>query len=211
MLYMVEAAAGSGRHAEAAAHVRAMYDANVAAIAPQYAFMVAASAAISASEDEASCLFERALAMPGIDEWPFDVGRLRLYYGEHLRRIGSRSDARAQLVAALDVFDQLGAPPWVERAASELRAAGQSAQESGPPGVAALTAQEREIAMLAASGLSNRQIGAQLYLSHRTIGAHLYRIFPKLGITSRAGLRDALTADSPDEVKSAASLLMSAH
>jgi DNA-binding CsgD family transcriptional regulator len=55
-----------------------------------------------------------------------------------------------------------------------------------------LTPQEREIAMLAASGLSNKQIGQRLYLSHRTVGAHLYRAFPKLGVTSRAGLRDAL-------------------
>jgi DNA-binding CsgD family transcriptional regulator len=197
MLYLVEAAVGSGRHAEAAAHVRAMYDANVAAVAPQYAFMVAASAAISASRDEASSLFDRALAMPGIDEWPFDVGRLRLYYGEHLRRFGSRSDARAQLVAARDMFDQLRAPPWVERAASELRAAGQSAQDAQSAGRVVLTPQEHEIAKLAASGMTNRQIGEQLYLSPRTIGAYLYRIFPKLGITSRAALRDALSALPP--------------
>ncbi|MEU8614898.1 helix-turn-helix transcriptional regulator, partial [Actinoplanes sp. NPDC048791] len=59
--------------------------------------------------------------------------------------------------------------------------------------LSALTAQERQIAQLAASGLSNKQIAERLYLSHRTIGAHLYRIFPKLGVTSRAGLRDALS------------------
>jgi DNA-binding CsgD family transcriptional regulator/energy-coupling factor transporter ATP-binding protein EcfA2 len=192
MLYLVEAAVQSGRHADAAAHVRAMHDAHIGDISPQYAFQVAASGAISAPEDEASSLFDRALAMQGIDEWPFDVARLRLYYGEHLRRIGSRSDARAQLVAALDTFEQLGARPWVERAARELRAAGQSAQEGRSTGAVPLTAQEQEIAMLAATGLSNKQIGARLYMSHRTIGAHLYRIFPKLGITSRAQLRDSL-------------------
>jgi len=57
----------------------------------------------------------------------------------------------------------------------------------------ALTAQERQIAELAASGLSNKEIGAQLFLSPRTVRAHLYRIFPKLGIASRASLRDALS------------------
>lgn len=56
-----------------------------------------------------------------------------------------------------------------------------------------LTAQELEIAHLAASGMTNRQIGERLYLSHRTVGAHLYRVFPKLGVSSRAGLRDALS------------------
>ena len=65
------------------------------------------------------------------------------------------------------------------------------------PGPASLTAQEREITLLAATGLSNKQIGERLFLSHRTIGAHLYQIFPKLGITSRAALRDAL-ADIPE-------------
>ena len=55
-----------------------------------------------------------------------------------------------------------------------------------------LTPQELQIAMLAATGLSNKQIGNRLYMSHRTVGAHLYRVFPKLGITSRAALRDAL-------------------
>ena len=58
-----------------------------------------------------------------------------------------------------------------------------------------MTAQELEIAHLAASGMTNRQIAERLYLSHRTVGAHLYRVFPKLGVSSRAGLRDALSAD----------------
>ena len=79
------------------------------------------------------------------------------------------------------------------RTATELRAAGQGAprEDSDPT---TLTAQERTIALLAAAGLTNKQIAARLYLSHRTVGAHLYRVFPKLGITSRAALRDALGA-----------------
>jgi DNA-binding CsgD family transcriptional regulator len=169
-----------------------MRQSNVAEISPQYAFMLAASAAISAPRDEASRLFDRALAMPGIREWPFDVARLRLYYGEHLRRIGSRSDARLQLRAALDDFEQLGAHPWAARAGDALRAGGQPSLVNGAAATVELTADEYEIATLAASGLSNKEIGQKLFLSHRTVGARLYRIFPKLGITSRAALADAL-------------------
>jgi DNA-binding NarL/FixJ family response regulator len=65
--------------------------------------------------------------------------------------------------------------------------------------VVVLTPQQRQIATLAAEGLTNKQIGEQLFLSPRTVGAHLYQLFPKLGVTSRAALRDALTAlgDAP--------------
>jgi DNA-binding CsgD family transcriptional regulator len=59
-------------------------------------------------------------------------------------------------------------------------------------GVAALTPQEREVALLAASGLSNKEIAERLFLSHRTVGAHLRNAFPKLAVQSRACLRDAL-------------------
>ena len=77
------------------------------------------------------------------------------------------------------------------RARNELRAAGASVKRAVGDTVA-LTAQERTIAELAAAGHSNKEIAAQLYLSPRTVGAHLYRIFPKLGVTSRAALGQAL-------------------
>lgn len=98
---------------------------------------------------------------------------------------------------AHDAFAALGAGPWEERASKELRATGWVASR-GDRERRALTPQEREIADLAASGLSNKQIAERLYLSHRTVGAHLYQIYPKLGITSRAALRDALTALEKD-------------
>jgi DNA-binding NarL/FixJ family response regulator len=75
-----------------------------------------------------------------------------------------------------------------------LRATGASRLEAEDFEPGPLTTQEREIAQLAASGLTNKQIGEKLFLSHRTVGTHLYRVFPKLGIISRAALRDALTA-----------------
>ena len=119
---------------------------------------------------------------------------MRLAYGERLRRLRRIRDARSQLEAARDAFEQLGARPWSQRAANELRATGATRQRVAGGGEASLTLQEREIALLAATGLTNRQIATQLYVSPRTVSAHLYRIFPKLGITSRAALRDALSA-----------------
>jgi DNA-binding NarL/FixJ family response regulator len=93
-------------------------------------------------------------------------------------------------------FRDLGAEPWTARAAQGLRAAGQP--DTPNPGRGELTVQEHEVALLAASGLTNKQIAARLLLSPRTVSTHLYHVFPKLGITSRAGLRDALTSfDQP--------------
>jgi DNA-binding NarL/FixJ family response regulator len=90
----------------------------------------------------------------------------------------------------------LGARRWSERARQELRATGERIGPRTADARDRLTAQELQIAQLAAAGLSNREIGERLFLSHRTIGSHLYRIFPKLGITARAQLRDALVPTS---------------
>jgi DNA-binding NarL/FixJ family response regulator len=120
---------------------------------------------------------------------PFERARTLLAFGERLRRAKQRAEAREPLTAALDAFERLGARPWATRAANELRATGIHRER---PGAARLTAQQRQIAQLAATGLSNKEIGERLFLSARTVGYHLYQIFPKLGITSRAALRDAL-------------------
>ncbi len=189
---LVEAAVRIGRHAEAAAHLTAIRDADVAALSPRLALLATASEAITAPDDLAPGLFERALAIPGADCFPFDLGRVRLCYGERLRRARATTDSRAQLTAALEIFERLRARPWAARAAGELRAAGQTAPRASQRSRVPLTPQELEIAELAAAGLTNKQIGQRLFLSHRTVGAHLYQIFPKLGVTSRAALRDTL-------------------
>jgi DNA-binding NarL/FixJ family response regulator len=111
-----------------------------------------------------------------------------------LRRHRLTRESRTHLTAAEATFERLGARPWAARVATELKAAGQGVRRNAQLSGAVLTSQEHEIASLAASGLSNKEIAARLYLSPRTVGAHLYRIFPKLGITSRAALRDALAA-----------------
>lgn len=192
MTDLVEAAIRTHRTAEAAAHVAAVRNANVAAISPRLRLLASATSAIGASDDRAVGLFDEALASPGADHWPFDLGRVELAYGERLRRLRATTESRAHLSAALETFDRLGARPWANRAATELRATGQTKPRRLGTLRENLTPQEREIAMLAASGLTNKQIGQRLFLSHRTVAAHLYRAFPKLGITSRAALRDAL-------------------
>jgi len=202
LLDLVEAAVRTGCHAEAAAHVEAMREANLVAISPRLALTVAAASALTAPAGRARGWFETALAVPGADQWPFDLARVRLLYGEWLRRERSPA-ARAQLSTALKTFQQLGALPWQTRAGNELRAAGLAALAGDPelpgrrPADGQLTPLDRQIAELAATGLTNKQIGERLYLSHRTVAAHLYQIFPRLGITSRAALRDALA--SPDD------------
>jgi DNA-binding NarL/FixJ family response regulator len=127
-----------------------------------------------------------------LSRWPFHRARLLLAHGVWLRRQRRPAESRAPLRAAREAFDALGTAPWGERARQELRASGETSRHRSPDLTDRLSPQELQIAQLAASGLSNRDIGQALYLSHRTIGSHLYRIFPKLGVSSRSELRDAL-------------------
>ncbi|MGC5005303.1 helix-turn-helix transcriptional regulator [Streptomyces sp. DT203] len=190
---LVEAAVRTDRQTEAAAHVRAMREADVARISSRHALLMEACAALATTnDDEALALFTKALAVAGAERWMFDFARVQLAYGERLRRVRATTESRGPLSAALSTFEHLGARPWVERAETELRAAGSGRRRPGASTAHTLTPQELEIARLAASGLTNKQVAERLFLSHRTVGAHLYQIYPKLGITSRAMLRDAL-------------------
>ncbi|MEV7080942.1 AAA family ATPase [Streptomyces sp. NPDC093516] len=203
-LDLVEAAIRTGRDEEAAAHAAAMRESAMAELSPRLELLVLACEALTTSGEEALALFERALSLRDPERWPFDVARVRLFHGERLRRLRMTTEAREHLAQALEAFQRLGAKPWAARAAAELRASGQSAPNADRPGPAALTAQELQIATLAATGLTNKQIAERLFLSHRTIGTHLYQIYPKLGITSRAALRDALSGldtgpEAPEE------------
>jgi DNA-binding CsgD family transcriptional regulator len=191
---LVEAAARTGRRTEAAAHVAAMRDANIAELSSRVALLVAGSEAIASPDDGAVELFEHALAIPGVSRWPFDLARSQLVYGERLRRLRATGESRVHLTAALETFERLGARPWAMRARTELRATGQARLGTDESACASLTPQERQIAELAAAGLTNKQIAERLFLSHRTVGGHLHQVFPKLGIATRAALRDALAA-----------------
>ncbi|NEA34642.1 LuxR family transcriptional regulator [Streptomyces sp. SID13031] len=151
--------------------------------------------AVLANDDEAEKLFQTALAAD-LTGWPLERGRLQLAYGEWLRRHRQAAESRVHLRAARETFDALGLIPWSERARSELRAAGETSPRRTPDAREQLTPHELSIAQLAAEGLTNREIGQRLYLSHRTVSTHLHRIFPKLGITSRADL-PAVLRNSP--------------
>jgi len=196
---LVEAAVRTDRRAQATAHVRALRETNVAGLSPRLALLAAGAEALVAEDDaEAARLFARALTQPDAERWPFALARVRLAQGERLRRSRALSESKAPLTAALNTFEQLGSPAWAERARKELRAAGRVVPHPDGRGAGVLTAQEREIAKLAATGLTNKQIAERLFISHRTVGAHLYQIYPKLGIASRVALRDALQGQDPN-------------
>jgi DNA-binding CsgD family transcriptional regulator len=142
-------------------------------------------------DDHAEALYVAALGEAS-RSYPFLRARTLFSFGRWLRRQRRSADSRAPLRDAINAFDALGATRWSERARQELRASGEKIGPRTPDARDRLTAQELQIAQLAAAGLSNREIGERLFLSHRTIGSHLYRIFPKLGITARAQLPGAL-------------------
>jgi DNA-binding CsgD family transcriptional regulator len=123
-----------------------------------------------------------------LHDQPFEQARTQLLYGAWLRRARRKSDARTQLRAAVDTLDRIHAAPWAGQARAELTAADATAPRTDWASAPRLTPQELQVARLAAHGLSNRDIAAQLFLSPRTVGYHLYKAFPKLGITSRSQL-----------------------
>jgi DNA-binding CsgD family transcriptional regulator len=197
---LVEAAMYTGREAAAAAHIAAARACRLDRLSPRLRLVVLASAAIAEPGTDGAAL-EDAITEPGSDRWPFDLARIQLAYGSALRRVKRTTDARRQLTDAAEAFHRLGAIPWAARADRELRATGitvAKADDGLCAGPAALTPQQRQIALLAAAGHTNKEIAARLFLSPRTVSTHLYQVFPKLGITSRAALRDAL-ADLPPE------------
>ncbi|MEU4578697.1 AAA family ATPase [Nonomuraea sp. ATR24] len=143
--------------------------------------------ALLTPDEEAGPLYAHAVQLHQKSERPFERARTELLHGEWLRRSAHRSDARNPLRSALEIFERLGAAPWADRARSELRATGESRPRTAGATdlLSRLTPQELQIVRLAATGLTNRDIGAQLFLSPRTIGYHLYNAYPKLGVASR--------------------------
>jgi DNA-binding NarL/FixJ family response regulator len=198
MFDLVEAAVRTGRTAEARAHGDVMRSVGVAELSSRMRLIQHGVDALVLDTDEADAQLEKTLADDRSERWLFEASRIRLAFAEKVRRRKDFSRARVHLLAARAGFTAMGAEPWLARTVVELRATGYRPVIAGQQ-PADLTAQELEIAELAAGGLSNKQIAERLYLSHRTVGAHLYRIFPKLGVSSRAGLRDALSAHRPAE------------
>jgi ATP/maltotriose-dependent transcriptional regulator MalT len=144
--------------------------------------------------------FARALAAHDQTPQPFETARTQLLHGERLRRVRRRADARLPLRLAVATFERLGAVPWAERAQGELRATGGAemapAPAAAPSAVGLLTPQELQIVLHAARGMTNREVGAALFLAPKTVEHHLSRSFRKLGIRRRVELAGVLAGAS---------------
>jgi DNA-binding CsgD family transcriptional regulator len=136
--------------------------------------------------------FDEALRLHALTPDRFEEARTRLCHGERLRRDRRRTDARAQLRQALEIFDELGAAPWAERARLELLATGETARRRDPSTLDQLTPRELQVALVLAEGNTLREAAAKLFLSPKTVDYHLRHVYRKLGIRSRAALADAV-------------------
>jgi DNA-binding CsgD family transcriptional regulator len=143
------------------------------------------------NDQEADGLFAEALRHHDYRVTPYERARTQLAYGERLRRSRRRAEARVQLRSALDTFEGAGATLWAERARAELHATGETARKRDVSTLDALTPQELRVARLVATGSSNKDVAAQLFLSRRTVEYHLGKVFTKLGVASRVELARA--------------------
>jgi len=144
--------------------------------------------AITADGAVADELFRDALARSHGAGRPLDEARVQLAYGEWLRRNQRRVDARGQLRHALETFQDVRAPALADRATQELRGSGETARKRDPSTLVKLTPMELKIAQLVSSGMSNKDVASECWVSPRTVAFHLRDVFAKAGITSRGEL-----------------------
>jgi DNA-binding CsgD family transcriptional regulator len=185
LVELVEAAVRSGAHDEAAAAL-AQLEERTGAVGTDWALGVRAwSRALLSDGEAAESLYGEAIERLARTRVAIHLARAHLVYGEWLRRENRRVDAREHLRTAHDMFSGAGAEAFAERARRELQATGETARSRTDETRAVLTPQESQIARLARDGLSNPEIGAQLFISPRTVQYHLRKVFQKLEITSR--------------------------
>jgi DNA-binding CsgD family transcriptional regulator len=188
----IEAAVHAGDHQHAAAWIDDLAGFADGDAPPWAKAIVDHGRALLSAPADAAELFESALAhhadaLPG-EAHLYEHARTHLAYGEWLRRIQRRVDARAHLRTALGTFEDLRADPLAARAAQELRASGETARKRDVSTLLHLTPMERQVAELARQGLSNKDIAARCWVSHRTVAFHLRNIFAKAGVASRGEL-----------------------
>jgi len=198
VMFLAEAAVRAERRDDARAVIADLEE--VARTTPSATLRVQLSyaRAVLADDENAERNYLAALG-EDLVRWPWTKARLELAYGSWLRRQRRVAESRAPLRAALTTFDLIRATGWAEQARAELRATGErlatgEGYARDRSAAETLSAQELQIARLAAQGLSNKEIGQRLFLSPRTIGSHLYRIFPKLNISSRTQLASLIDA-----------------
>lgn len=197
VLDLVEAGTWSGNAEQVADVVSGLKTVNERSRPPVLSAGLTCAAPLMADDRDAEALFVGALDAD-LGGYPFLRARTLYSFGRWLRRQRRNSDSRSPLRDAVALFDRLGATRWSANARQEVRATGEIIGRRSLDARDRLTAQELQIARLAAQGLSNREIGDRMFLSHRTVGSHLYRIFPKLEIASRGQLRDVLAESDVD-------------
>ncbi len=195
---LIEAATRSGAP-ELAAGALSRLSATARASGTNWALGVEArSHALVSDGENAETLYREAVDRLGRTRLRWELGRAHLLYGEWLRRANRRIDAREQLRTAHQMFAAMGAEGFAERAARELLATGERVRKRTADAPARLTAREAQIARLAAGGLSNPDIAAQLFMSPRTVEYHLHKVFTKLAISSRNQLHGVLATSRSD-------------
>jgi DNA-binding CsgD family transcriptional regulator len=186
---LIEAASRTGQRETAGAALERLSESTQAS-GTDWALGVEAQArALLSDGDAADSLYREAIDRLGRTRIRVDLGRAHLVYGEWLRRAGRRVDARKQLRVAYGMMSTIGAESFAERARRELVATGETVRKRAPETRDQLTAQEAQIARLAAQGMTNPEIGAELFISPRTVEWHLHKVFAKLGIGARRELR----------------------
>jgi DNA-binding CsgD family transcriptional regulator len=185
LLELVEAGVRSGAGDEAATALRQLEERTTAAETDWALGVRASSRALLSAGETAELLYREAIERLARSRIAVRLARAHLLYGEWLRRENRRVDAREHLRAAHELFSGMGAEAFAERSSRELLASGETARKRSDDARAELTPQEAQIARLARDGLSNPEIGAQLFISPRTVQYHLHKVFLKLEISSR--------------------------
>ena len=192
LVELVEAAGRSGRPEEARTTLGRLEERTRFAGTDWALGIQARSCALLSEDEEADVLYREAIERLARSRVVVHSARAHLLYGEWLRRKNRRVDAREQLRTAHETFSRIGAEAFAERARRELLATGETVRKRTLEARDQLTAQEAQIARLAAQGHTNPEIGAQLFISARTVEYHLRKVFLKLDISSRKELRQAL-------------------
>jgi DNA-binding CsgD family transcriptional regulator len=190
---MIEAASRSDQHEVGAALVEQLAQSTQASGTDWALGIEARSRALLSDDNGAECLYQEAIDRLSRTRILIELARSHLLYGEWLRRIGRRVDARDQLRTAHAMLSHMGANGFAERARQELMATGEKVRKRTDETRDDLTAQEEQIARLACDGYTNPEIGAELFISPRTVEWHLRKVYPKLGISSRKQLQGALS------------------
>ncbi|HEY1636470.1 MAG TPA: AAA family ATPase [Acidimicrobiales bacterium] len=191
---LVEAAAHSGQTESAMAYLDQLNSLVATTSGSLLLAMAGYARPMVADDSEAESLYQTAIERD-LANWPCYRGRMLLWYGRWLRRQRRVAESRTPLRTARDGFDALAFPALANTARQELRASGETSGQRSPQPWDQLTPQELQIARMAAEGLSNRDIGEQLYISSKTVGYHLNRMFTKLGLTSRSQLHTVVGPD----------------